>query len=122
VKPEDAQRLRQNLEELDALRKEGVLSDPEYAARRRMIVGMTERRAGPPGEGSRVTAWILGPAGVALTTAGIWLGRTVDQEFWVMAGIGVTMLALCVSFTAIALMKRQPRDDKRPPRDPPSGH
>jgi uncharacterized membrane protein YfcA len=82
-----------------------------------MIVGPVERKTGPPGEGSRITAWILGPAGVILTAAGIWLGRTVDQEFWVMAGIGMAMLALCVSFTAIALIKRQPRDEKRPPRD-----
>jgi hypothetical protein len=37
-----------------------------------------------------------------------------------MAGIGMVMLALCVSFTALALIKRQPRDDKRPPRDPSS--
>jgi hypothetical protein len=113
VKPEDAQRLRQNLEELDTLRKEGVLSEPEYAARRRMIVGLVERKTGPPGEGCRITAWILGPAGVILTAAGVWLGRTVDQELWVMAGIGMAMLALTVSFTAIALTKRQPRDDTR---------
>ena len=120
VKPEDAQRLRQNLEELDALRNEGVLSEPEYAARRRMIVGLVERTAGPPGEGCRITAWLFGPMGVILTAAGVWLAMTVGQEFWVMAGIGMAMLALCVSFTAIALIKRQPRDDKRPPRDPSS--
>ncbi len=117
VKPENVQRLRQNLEELDALRKEGVLSEPEHAARRRMIVGRTGRKKGPPGEGCRITAWIFGPAGVILTAGGVWLGRNVNQEFWVMAGIGLAMLALCISFTAIALIKRQPRDDKRPPRD-----
>lgn len=118
VKPEDAQRLRQNLEELDSLRKEGVLSDPEYAARRKMIIGLVKTKTGPPGEGYRITAWILGPAGVILTAAGVWLGANVDQEFWIMAGVGTAMLALCVSFTAIALMKRQPHDNMRPPTDP----
>jgi len=103
VKPEDAQRLRQSLEELDTLRKEGVLSEPEYAARRKMVVGPMVRKTGPSGEGCRITAWILGPAGVVLTAAGVWLGWNVDQEFWVMAGIGMAALALCVSFTAIAI-------------------
>ena len=118
VKPEDAQRLRQNLDELETLRKEGVLSEPEYAARRRMIVGLVERRTGSPGQGSRITAWIFGPAGVILTAAGVWLGINIDPSFWVMTGIGAAMLALCVSFTAIAIIKRQPRSDARPSRDP----
>jgi hypothetical protein len=120
VKPEDAQQLRRNLEELDSLRKERVLSELEYAARRRMIVGLVERRTGPPGEGCRITAWLLGPVGVTLSIAGVWLATTVNPEFWVMAGIGMTTLALSISFAAISLIRRPPRNDNRPPRDPSS--
>ncbi len=117
VKPEDGQRLRENLEQLDALRKEGVLSEPEYTARRQMIAGLVERKTSPPGEGYRIAAWLLGPAGLILTAAGVWLGWNVDPEFWAMAGVGMATLALCASFAAIAITKRHQHGDKRPSRD-----
>lgn len=116
-KPEDAQQLRQQLQEVDTLRDEKVLSESEHAARRRMIVGLMEENADRPGEWARIVAWILGPLGVLLTAMGSWLAMDFDPEFWVMAIGGTVILAVCVSFAVIAWTSGQPRSDKPPSRD-----
>ncbi len=100
--PEATDRLRAGLDQLQTLLREGVVTEPEYAVRRRMLIGLHESLRSPPGHGLRMTAWILGPAGIILTGAGVWLMQAFHGGFVGITVVGILLLGLCVSFAVLA--------------------
>jgi len=109
--PEDVERLRENLRELENLRHEGVLSESECAFRRQMIIELKHGKDRLPGEGFRIAAWTLGPLGLVLMCAGSWLAMTFHQAFVGVVIGGAIVLGLSLSFAVIASTKRKMSED-----------
>jgi len=105
--PEDVERLRENLTELTNLRDEGVLSESEYAIRRQMIIELQHGKDSLPGEGFYTAAWTLGPLGVVIIGAGIWLVQAFHRAFVGVVIGGAIVLALSLSFAVVASTKRK---------------
>ncbi|MHC4177383.1 MAG: hypothetical protein ACYSWU_07745 [Planctomycetota bacterium] len=120
-RPEDTDRLRENLNKLEAFRQEKVLSESEYATRRQMIINLQDgtgpvpRRRGPPGEGLRTAAWVLGPPGLVIAGAGVWLAMTFpNPELWALPVCGAVATALAVSFAVLGWTKKKETADRSP--------
>jgi hypothetical protein len=112
VKPEDAERLRENLDKLDALRKEKVLSDSECSIRRQMIIGLYPNTGQSPGEGYHTAAWVVGLPGVVLAGSGRWLAQRADPVLWTIIAVsGGVMIALGIAFAFVASSKRRKEKD-----------
>lgn len=102
----DAMSLRENLGVLDEMRNQGVLTREEYEVRRSALVSLhpvPSRRAA-----FRTTAWILGPLGSLFALGGAFLALRHGSPswsiaFWCMASIGAILIALTISFAALAL-------------------
>jgi len=107
-------KLRESLEELEGLRRDGVLTEEEHATRRRMLIGMHEHLLRPPGYGFRITAWLLGPIGVILLGVGYWLAVNVHKGFWGAAAAGLLALGLCLSFAVLAPSEAPARGHHHP--------
>ena len=105
--PEDVERLRENLIELVNLRDEGVLSESEYAIRRQLIIELRHGKDSLPGEGFHIAAWTLGPLGIVIVGAGIWLALTFHQALVGVVIGGAILLGLSLSFAVIASTKRR---------------
>lgn len=116
--PEDIERLREQLTELENLRDDGVLSESEYAIRRQMIIELTHGKDSLPGEGFHTAAWILGPLAAVIIGAGIWLAQTVHRAFYGMVIGGAIVLALSLSFAIVASTKRKMSKDLSSSDDP----
>jgi hypothetical protein len=110
--PDASARLREDLEELQVLLRDGVLTKEEHAQRRTLILGLHEGTMTPPGYGFRVTAWILAPVGILLTGTGLWLAAKLHPGFWGMALAGVLVLGLCISFAALAHGRAKGSEEK----------
>jgi len=95
----DAVRLAEQLVELERLREDGALSPAEYETRRRAVVFL---HSDMRGHGQLITAWILGPLGTLLSVAGVVLALSVHSGFWGMAGGGLVLVALAVSFGVLS--------------------
>jgi hypothetical protein len=107
VNPQNFKSLRQCLNELSSLRNEGVLSESEYAVRRRLLVEFGKDRTP---EGFRIAAWIVGAFGVILTGSGLWLALTFDILFGTLVIGGALMLALSFSFSVLSGNKDSAED------------
>ena len=64
-------------------------------------------KVGLSAEGFHTAGWTLGPIGVVMLVAGIWLGLAVHPGFFGMGLGGAISLALSLSFTVIAAAKRK---------------
>ena len=119
-KPEDAERLRDNLDKLDALRKDRVLSESEYEVRRAMIIHLQDGTSQQPGDGFRAAAWLLGVPGLAVTVVSSWLAMSMEpQILWTMlAFVGGVAVAASVSCGVLAATRKKAEASASNPRDP----
>jgi hypothetical protein len=120
-KQQEIEALRESLIQLESLQREGILSEEEYAIRRRMLVESKDDQLekGPrivrmlvkldrdrPGEGFRIAAWAVGTLGVVLTVSGLWLAYFAKFWAWI-AIVGGVMLAVCVCFAVVSGSRRK---------------
>lgn len=105
--PNKIETMKENLQYLEQLRQDNMLTEREYNVRRFMIVCMLNDKSLNPGFGYRVTAWILGPLGIVSTAAGAWLGFNLHPGYYGISGIGAAMICLSLSFFAIARIKKK---------------
>lgn len=112
-KPEDAERLRENLLKLDELRQEKVLSEGEYAIRRKMIIELQDVAEALPGEAYRTSAWVVGLPGLVITVAAFLLAAVAESAIWIPVAVGgAVMIALSVSFAIVASTKKREAKDR----------
>ena len=105
--PQAIEELRGELVQLQSLVDEGLMSDSEYLARRRLSIGFQHSGGRTPGSISATVAWILGPLGIVVTVGGWWLSQNVHLGFGALGGVGAVLLALAASFAGIAYHRRQ---------------
>jgi len=101
LNPHNIEQLQSSLAQLDELRRQGGVTDQEHATRRRLIVGLENHGEYRRREGFRITAWILGPLGVLLLAAGLWLSQVHAGFYGLLAG-GAVMSGLTLSFAWLA--------------------
>ena len=109
--PHKTEMLRDELVQLRTLVDDGLMSDAEYFARRRMMISFQQFGAGTPGSASAITAFILVPLGALLAGAGWWCGQNIHPGFWAMAAGGALVLALGGSFAGISYWRRRELDE-----------
>jgi hypothetical protein len=98
----DAFLLRENLEELTKLKREGLISAGEHDARQVEMLALFPAESGTDVRAVlRTATLILGPLGVVFTLAGAFLGFAYDAAFLFFACVGLIGLALALSFTMI---------------------
>ena len=100
--PQKTELLRDELLQLKSLVDEGLMSEVEYKARRKMTISFQQFDAGVPGYNSAVAAFILTPIGAIITAAGFWGAR-----WWGVALGGGLVLALGASFAGITYLRRR---------------
>jgi hypothetical protein len=66
-------------------------------------------------EGFHTAGWMLGPVGVVMLIAGIWLGRAVHPGLFGLVLGGAISLALSLSFIVIATAKRRTQETSDSP-------
>lgn len=106
VEPGSAELLRQRLEDLDGLRGT-TLSDEEFRMRRRLLIDSREPSLGIPGQDSATAALVLGPLGVVVTGAGLYVTIAVHAGFLSILMVGVVLVALAASFAGISIVRRR---------------
>lgn len=114
VNPGSTERLRLQLEELDALRG-SILGEEEFLVRRRMIVEPWEPRHGDPGRAAAIAALVLGPLGVLTVGAGWYLSAAVHLGFLGLAGGGLVLSSIAASLGVISKMQRRKLPDRGDP-------
>ena len=113
--PGPVESLRSSLETLTGLRDDRILTEEEFLARRRHLIGLQDlmdQRKGQKSarEGYRAAAWILGPIGILVTALGVWLGQSIHPGLFGVAGGGVVLLALTLSFAALSRSRKSSKD------------
>ena len=105
--PQKTELLRDELTQLRSLVDDGLLSEAEYEARRRMTVSFQMFGARAPGYASSVTAFILIPIGAVIAIAGFVCALSVHPGFWGSVAGGALVLALGGSFVGISYRQRR---------------
>ncbi len=111
--PDRVDNLRRGLDELENLRRDGVLTEAEAACQREGLMNLTGNTQATL-ENFRLTAWILGPLGFLFSAAGVILGILMHPGFYGLAGVGAVLLALCISFAGVSRRRAQAIDEAWP--------
>ncbi len=113
--PQKTELLRDELMQLRSLVDDGLMSEAEYKARRKMIISFQQFGTGEPGYASAVATFILAPIGAVITIAGLLGAQNIHPGFWGVVAGGVLALVLGGSFAGISYWRR--RDTDRRQRD-----
>ncbi|MEE8400206.1 MAG: SHOCT domain-containing protein [Desulfobacterales bacterium] len=105
--PQKAELLRDELIQLRALVDDGLMSEAEYSARRRMALSFQLFGVREPGRASSVAAFILTPIGAVIGAAGLWCAVVVHPAFWAAVAGGGLILGLGGSFAGISYRRRR---------------
>ena len=105
--PDDVEGMRSRLSKLEDLRVEQIITDDEYELRRSRIIGLREETQRSREELFQAAAWIVGPIGLVVGTAGGLLAWGVNLGFLVLAIIGALALALGLGLLYLSASREQ---------------